>query len=89
MQMRTRCHSSTTHLDANATLHARIRLDAQCASASCAALEETAQVGSKRLSASEARARIEGGGGGVTLVKKVVSRRTVTVKGSAPRCTTT
>ena len=41
--------------------------------------EETAQVGSKRLSASEARARIEAGGGGVTLVKKVVSRRSVTV----------
>ena len=42
MQMRTRCHSSTTHLDANATLHARIRLDAQCASASCAALQAVA-----------------------------------------------
>ena len=41
--------------------------------------KETAQVGSKRLSASEARARIEAGGGGVTLVKKVVSRRSVTV----------
>ena len=40
MQMRTRCHSSNTHLDANATLHARIRLDAQCASASCAALPD-------------------------------------------------
>ena len=38
MQMRTRCHSSTMHLDANATLHACILLDAQCASASCAAL---------------------------------------------------
>ena len=41
--------------------------------------EETAQVGAKRLSSSEARARIEGGGGGVTLMKKMVSRRTVDV----------
>ena len=37
--------------------------------------EETAQVGAKRLSSSEARARIEGGGGGVTLMKKMVSRQ--------------
>ena len=41
--------------------------------------KETEQAGSKRLSSSEARARIEGGGGGVTLMKKMVSRRTVDV----------
>ena len=39
----------------------------------------TAQVGSVRLSASEARARIEAGAGGVSLMKKMVSRRTVSV----------
>ena len=41
--------------------------------------KETEQAGAKRLSSSEARARIEGGGGGVTLMKKMVSRRTVDV----------
>ena len=41
--------------------------------------EETEKAGAKRLSSSEARARIEGGGGGVTLMKKMVSRRTVDV----------
>ena len=39
----------------------------------------TAQAGSKRLSSSEARARIEAGAGGVSLMKKMVSRRTVSV----------
>ena len=41
--------------------------------------KETEQAGAKRLSASAARARIESGGGGVSLMKKMASRRSVTV----------
>ena len=47
--------------------------------AAVVATKETEKAGAKRLSSSEARARIEGGGGGVTLMKKMVSRRTVDV----------
>ena len=41
--------------------------------------KETEQAGAKRLSASAARARIESGGGGVSLMKKMACRRSVTV----------
>ena len=46
--------------------------------------KETELAGSKRLSASAARARIESGGGGVSLMKKMACRRSVVIGGLLP-----
>ena len=46
--------------------------------------KETEQAGAKRLSASAARARIESGGGGVSLMKKMACRRSVVISGLLP-----